>query len=448
MTQPMPDLPHRLAFGLLTAAFIASGLDAYLLFNVPFIWLSYLFALMALPFLRSAEVNYTGIAPYLAFLLWAVVATGIGISNLEEPLEPADLVFIGIRFARLLCFICVLFIAIKFMQTRRDVSAFTLVVIGVGTVFALVAMYFYHAQLNGLPEINRNRAGTSGDDWVQVPVFTYPFHRLLGTFREPGLYIEWILLPFFLAIQHSWRSRIIMVCAGVMLGSIFLTGSLLGLLIVMATAGLAMTGWALGTRKSINYRCFGAFLVGVGIFALGVKGMPYTHGYRISDTSQLHAGQLIMLVVEDRLLPLAQSGMKAESRAYIQEATKDFKISLSGEGVGISNLQLGRLLESDEPGSFLNLYLNTLTSTGIVGLLLLGGALVFPLLQREGTRPRLLYLKNHAIWMAALYGAYLMTFYSTIEELTFGFAMATALILQVARTATGPLLNANSSEGS
>ncbi|WP_156406236.1 hypothetical protein [Hydrogenophaga sp. Root209] len=427
----------QIASTLIVASFIASGLDAYQFFNIPSTWYSYLIALIAMLFLPQRLSNHRAITFYLLFFAWAMTTTCVALVNLTSSLTLQDLMFILIRFLKLFFFISTLFIYFNFFNSREDIIPFISAVIYIGAIFAAIALYIYVAQVAGLPEFERNRMGTGGDLVASKPIFTYPFHRLLGTFREPGLYVEWILLPYFLSVQFIWRSRIIALCSGLMLGSIFLTGSLLGIVIVASTGGLAILSWTIDSRKIVNYRYFASIFIALSIFSVLVDGQKDTHGYRIADTSHMHAGQLVMLIIEDRVKPLAQSGMQAENRAYLSKAIDFYTVNLTGIGLGISNLQLANALKSKLPGSFLSLYTNALVSTGIIGIFLLSVSLVFPLLEKKiGETAKILYLKDSAIWLLCLYVAYFLTFYATIEELSYGFAITTALILQIAHIIT------------
>ena len=69
-------------------------------------------------------------------------------------------------------------------------------------IISLVSLYIYFAQIFDLPEFVRNRSGTNliGNP-VQTTFWPYQNHRLLGTFREPLLFVSFITPLYLLTLK-------------------------------------------------------------------------------------------------------------------------------------------------------------------------------------------------------------------------------------------------------
>ena len=69
-------------------------------------------------------------------------------------------------------------------------------------IISLLSLYIYFAQIYDLPEFTRNRSGTNllGSS-LQTTFWPYQHHRLLGTFREPLLFVSFIT-PIYLLILN------------------------------------------------------------------------------------------------------------------------------------------------------------------------------------------------------------------------------------------------------
>ena len=71
-------------------------------------------------------------------------------------------------------------------------------------IISLVSLYIYFAQIFDLPELNRNRSGTNliGNP-IQTTFWPYEHHRLLGTFREPLLFVSFITPLYLLTLKFK-----------------------------------------------------------------------------------------------------------------------------------------------------------------------------------------------------------------------------------------------------
>lgn len=69
---------------------------------------------------------------------------------------------------------------------------------------SLVSLYVYFAQIFDFPELNRNRSGTNllGNS-LQTTFWPYQSHRLLGTFREPLLFVSFISPLYLLTLKFK-----------------------------------------------------------------------------------------------------------------------------------------------------------------------------------------------------------------------------------------------------
>jgi hypothetical protein len=101
------------------------------------------------------------------------------------------------------------------------------------SIVLFIGIYIYLAQILDFWEPLRNRIGTGGQNFIESSVsFSYAFHRLLGTFREPSHFAEWIVGPLLIVLSKLKSSpnkyRLILAALGIV--CLILSGSLLGIL--------------------------------------------------------------------------------------------------------------------------------------------------------------------------------------------------------------------------
>jgi len=405
---------------LFIVAFTASGLGAYSLGFFPYQWLAFGLAFAAL--VEAARARTLAQPPvtlllYLLLLTWAGAVTLFQL-NAGEWLWP-EWRFALLRICKIAGFAVVLWCTYTIVRRYSlDVLADSIVTVGV--VMSVVALYYYFAQLNGWPELPRNRPGVTGGD--QAVVFTYPFHRLLGTFLEPSLFADWMLLPMFLAWYRLrdggrwWDGRL-----GVILGAVLLTGSIAAYSALAAAFATIAILWLAKRTLSLTVLC--NLVLGVAILLSCLQGYKHTNGYHIKDTSGFSSIELLAVMLAERFGSLVGEGVTTSNRGYLYKYSSQTPVSATGEGLGIANLKLAEALDSKQPASFLNLYLAMLFGAGWIGLALLGSAMAWPLLRiaRWSTL-----VANAEI--IAMYAAYLVMFLAVADELTFSFAVVVGIV--------------------
>ena len=409
-------------------ALVCNALGAYSLSGIPLPWIGQAtITAAALVALLSGRVQRVpGSGGLFLYFAWAVACTAVNAavtdySLLMPPLATTPYpIFLLLRFFNLVAFGAALYVTLWLLRRGRE-EQLTRTLVAVGTGVALVAIYIYLAQIYGLPELPRNRMGTSGG--AQITKFAYAFHRAMGTFREPGPLAAWLVVPIMLAFARGWVVR--NVPALLMSVALFLTGSLAGI----PAAGIGILGAILvsGPLRPARIR----LLLGVGIVvALALTGFRLL---TVEDTS-------LFSVLGARMGNMLEKGMEGSSRIDIYRALDSMPPEVVGVGLGHANLLLTRAAGDDVVTSFLSLYLATLYSLGILGLLLLLWFLSVPLLLairhwcRLNTDPV-------AFWSLAGYLAWLVMFAFRSDELPFMFAVVTALLLNSLRP-QGPVTHA------
>jgi len=268
----------------------------------------------------------------------------------------------------------------------------------------------------------RTRMGTSGGE--QSTVFTYAFHRAMGSFREPSHLALWLVVPFFLSFLIPQKSKGILF--SILIGSvILLTGSLTGILSILIASISAYL--LIGRFKLIStYRNFirplGILFLGLGIFALVV------HSNSESSAS-------LFAVIKERVSPIIESGMTASNRGGIYDWVQSNTIPLLGHGLGNANIFYSHDINSDLMASFLNLFITILLSGGYVGILLLFIFFMTPiyLVLKSGVA------RNPAencymLYILSAYLAWIIIYLVHSEEVNLMFAIPYALLVFLSKS--------------
>ena len=255
------------------------------------------------------------------------------------------------------------------MQRYRHEVFKTLVTIG--GIVALAAIYIYVAQVFTLWEPPRTRIGTQGEE--QRTIFSYAFHRAMGTFREPSHLAEWMLVPFLVSLlQNQLRSFVWPMLMG---SVILLTGSLTGILggvLGFAIATLILNPIRLSTLKLTVAL---VIIAGISYVLFSVLVVSY------SDTNTD-----LFSVIWDRVQPIFEGGMGASNRGYVYEYFATEPIPAVGQGLGNAGLYFSNYCGTELVTSLLSLYFSTLYSTGYVGLVLLSASFELILAMRKTSR--------------------------------------------------------------
>jgi hypothetical protein len=415
----LTELPyHRAGLLVLTAMYVGTPLAAYAVGPVPLQWLVQLMVLAAAGFLLLGKrlSPVPGMGPFPWLVGWAAVVT-LGNAMLYDysAYMPALAttpypIYLALRFLNLLSFAAAVGLTYWVLQCGyRDVMLRRIV--WTGSVFALIGIYIYFAQVNGWWEPGRTRLGTGGGS--QATAFAYAFHRAMGTFREPSHFAEWLVLPFLLSFAYRGWGRNLHI--GVMAAALLLTGSLTGVAGVMGgLAGAVLLG---------NPFRAGRLKLVVRLGAAGLLGLVAFNALVVSNRS---SSTSIIQVFSDRIVPILEGGIGQSNRGSVYDYIGERPLPLVGAGLGNANLVFS--IDSETPiiTSFLSIYVNTWLSLGVVGMALLLVLLGMPVLRlvrqpRFRTDPELMPL------MAAYLG-WLLMFAIHSEELSLTFGLLFGLM--------------------
>jgi hypothetical protein len=391
------------------ANFSLFALASYAVLDVPLQWLAHIGVLCGLFYitLRDRIPLSSGVLLFIGFCFWITVVTGLHFLFNEQATVMPKLattslpIYLGLRFLTLFAFFGWWMVAHWLLQKGYR-GKLTEGIVLLGALISLYSLYVYYAQTHGWPELPRSRVGTSGH--AQKTVFTYAFHRAMGTFREPSHLAEWLILPFFLGLDQArsvnWRTMI-------MGTTLLLTGSLTG--IIGAAAGLAGALVVASVLRARELAKVARTLLLICLTPLLFSG--FVASYDAGTVNLIGA-------LSDRITPiLMDETMQSSNRDYVYHYFNNTEMSAWGEGLGLSNLHFSKALEIEATSSFLSLYINTALSGGYVGIVLLILFLALPLLQNLG---------RASVMITGAYIAWLIAFAVHAEEFMapFGVIMA------------------------
>jgi O-Antigen ligase len=408
----------RAAVAVFTAIFAGSALGAYAAGPVPVQWLVQLLAIGAAGFLllgnRLGPVP--GLGPFPWMLGWGAVVTLANVMLFDYParMPPGATspypVYVALRFMNLLSFAAAAALVVWLLRRgHREVVVRRIV--WTGSMVAAAGIYIYFAQVNGWWEPGRTRMGTAGGE--QAVAFAYAFHRAMGTFREPSHFAEWLVLPFLLSFTYRARGRNVHVA--LMAVALLLTGSLTGMAGVLGgLAGAVMLG---NPFRPDRIKLMARLALAGTLAFLGFNALVVSN--RSNDTN-------LFEVFRDRIIPILGGGLGESNRGYVYEYTASRPLPFVGSGLGNAQLEFSAASGNTIISSFLNLYLSTWLSLGVVGIVLLALLLGIPVLRlarqpRYRTAPELMPL------MAAYLG-WLLMFVVHSEELTLQFGLLFGLV--------------------
>lgn len=412
----------RITFAGFATALVLDGLAAYSVGPLPLPWIGkFLILTLAFGLLSVSRFPlYPGAALVVLVVLWSWLSTAVGTLQMDyaqmmPPLATSGYpLFLILRVANLMAFAAMVFLVWWLCAHGYRAHVIRMVVL-LGTVLATIAIYIYVAQITGLPEPARSRVGTSGEE--QATVFTYAFHRAMGTFREPSHLAEWLVAPLVLSfVSRRSSASVEKLLMGV---ALLLTGSLTGLAgFAAALAVVLSAGFLLGR---VQWRT---------VFDLGVLLLIAGAGFSIIARDYAGGSADLFRVVLDRIGPILEYGIEASNRDYIYSYMDEMDLSLVGVGLGNANLLLSEYLGSQATASFLSLYFQTASATGLVGLTLLITLLSVPVIAlfvRRGLRT-----DDGAPWLLGAYVAWLVMFSVNSEELNTLFGVVFALVAYAA----------------
>ncbi|OPX84858.1 MAG: hypothetical protein A4E53_03691 [Pelotomaculum sp. PtaB.Bin104] len=399
------------------ALLVGNALGAYNIGFIPIQWLVQLGLISIIIHIGFTRKLYTveGTNALLWLFFWTIFVTTVNVIFGDYPslMSPNSTIpytfFIYLRILVLLSFISAIYI-IYWLLVRGYQDSVIIWTVRIGTFVSIVAIYIYIAQIYGLPEPPRNRLGTGGGE--QSVIFSYAFHRAMGTFREPSHLAEWLVVPFFLSLRKGLLNL-----HTVLIGlALFLTGSLTG--IIGSALGFAGAIIISNPFKRSSLKILLRLTIAILIALVFFNAIAVSYG----------AGQTnLFQVISERMAPiLFGGGMKVSDRDYIYQYLATTSLPLLGSGIGNANLLLSQYLESGLVTSFLSLYFNFMYSAGILGTILLTYFLLRPIV-------KILIIKKirrnkQILFILAAYLSYLVMFAVNSEEFSMMFAVAFALL--------------------
>jgi hypothetical protein len=418
--QPVDPLT-RWALAVYTASLAAEALQAYAVRGVSLPWMGQCLTLAFVAFLllQTRLVRVPGLAILGLLLAWGSVVTLANSTNGQfENLMPVYAttpypVFVALRLVSISAFGAQIYL-VYWLLARGCLAAVIKRTTVVAVIMAALAIYIYVAQLNGLPVPPRTRLGTSGNQ--HLGVYTYAFHRAVGTFQEPGDLASWLVLPLFFGFFG--RNRLVTVGGSLIAAALLLTGSLAAIAgSLMGVAGALVLLWPF---RSISLaRALQICL------ALGAAAMIFHFVAAANEDGSTD----LLAVLGDRLRPILNDGIEVSNRDYIYHYVASTPFPPIGVGFGNSNLLLTFFLGSPVMVSFLSVYFMVLYSTGYVGMTLLVMFLLAPLkgvvrrrLGQNLTRP------GGLLALTAVYVTYLVMIGFRAEEFPASFGTIYAVL--------------------
>ena len=397
---------------------LVSALGAYSLGSIPIeiigsvAWIFLLILLMLTG--KAVQFSPLFVMSFLLFSGWTSFVTGYNVlvSPANVPIQMTTPLFgyLLLRLFGLFAFAAV--VMVVFYSVNKlgyDLVARRIVVSGV--IVSVISLYIYLAQIHGWPEPTRTRMGTSGGG--QSTVFSYAFHRAMGTFREPSHFAEWFIIPLFLSFQIKMRR--IVIARILMASCLLLTGSLTG--IASAVIGISYAVFLTLASGRIHRK-------GVVQIAAIVVFSSVIFNFLVQPYSGNSAS--LFSVIYDRLQPILDGGMTASNRGYVYEYMNSIPAPILGSGMGLSNLNFAESISSAFPVSFLSLYFNIYYSAGILGLILLVLLLAIPFVPTQRLSFR---ISSYPGPLVGAYVAWLVTFAVHSEELSVSFGIIYGLML-------------------
>jgi hypothetical protein len=386
---------------LFAAGAFFDTLEAYSLAFIPLPWAATIFYLAAalIPVLLTGKLTMpNGTWLIFLYLLWSILALSLYLAANGLPIMP-DLattsfpVYLTLRFLSVAVFVAVVVVC-YWLVRRGALEKIIRIQIALLMFVSMAALYIYAAQTFGFWEPPRNRMGTGGQDFLsQDVVFTFAFHRALGTFLEPSHLAEWIagvvifLLPVMtLCVRPLAKWAIIFLA----FAAIALSGSLLGVLSL--TAGfLALLILQKGWRQLVNLTVSLAAIVFIIVIANAALGID------------------IVGSVAPRIVEITEGGIGATNRAYIYYNLSDVPLTFLGYGLGVGPILASAAMGSDFVVAILNLFLSVTYDAGLVGLICISiyFSLPFVLAFRLGIFGTPLVagcLASHVTWIVAYLG--------------------------------------------
>jgi hypothetical protein len=396
------------------------------LFSVPLSWISgflpLIYCLRSRRFFLIANKLSIVVFSTILLLLLGVLFNSINIFEYMK-IFPENTtsnygIYVALRYLNFFIFISVVVLTYIAASDLGDLMVQNLIY-KIGVIVSIYALYVYIAHFVGFPELlPRSRLGTGGGE--QSVVFTYAFHRAVGSFREPSHLAEWLILP--LALSFVNRQKFHLIGQTLIGATILLTGSLTGILSV-AGGFVIMSALfvCLIFARKIQLKSAAPLLRGILMNLVVVTALFLFVNFLLDG--------LLTDVVFSRASVVYLDGLGASNRDYVYEYLDSVSIApFVGAGFGNPQIQLAGHVGADEVASLLNLYLNVSLSVGVAGVILLVLVLLYPIFILMSKIGKIENIFEIFVLFVA-YMAWLIAFSVHSEELSLMFAVLYGLII-------------------
>lgn len=177
--------------------FLLIFLEAYQIFSIPLSWIG-----LSLIFLYSFNFKniFTTNPSLKVLLIGFVILIIIDLSFIASNPQLLNIQYFVLRIFNIISFV-VLFILFKNNDVIQDLK-FDNKIKNFITIFSVLCIYIYFAQIFDLFEPIRNRSNTSVySNSLQTTFWPEASHRALGTFREPSYLVSYFLPLIYLHIK-------------------------------------------------------------------------------------------------------------------------------------------------------------------------------------------------------------------------------------------------------
>ncbi len=177
------------------------SLDAYSFFNIPLQWVGLaflsLFLLINLKFIKTRfnSIIYLFGALFFLPIVFEIISDNTLLANLSYQL----------RIFNFVTFLMAFYVSLTFFENINN-ETFLDYLEKFLVLISLLAIYIFFSQIFDLYEPIRNRSNTSyrGSISIQTTFWPYEPHRAMSTFREPVLFISYMIpLSFILFFQKN-----------------------------------------------------------------------------------------------------------------------------------------------------------------------------------------------------------------------------------------------------
>ena len=379
--------------------------DSYNFFSIPIPWLGILLCTL------TCFSNQLMPFPKLFYSMILLIFILIIITYIKFEYNNAPLNFIAVRFFNILAFLIILNYFASQNYQNKNFLYLEKNLVNIGLFFSSIAILLFFIQMFNLQGINfidllRNRLTTGGGETYTLKYNynfddQYVYYRAIGTFREPSLLVNALILPFFLSIKNNRFFS--MVVIGL---SIYLTYSLA--MFFAICFGLVSSFIVIYRKKLISKN----FILPL-FFLIFLIFIFFKFGPEFSN------------IYIERLAHLSEN----DSRDYIY---KNLEIILGdylfGNGVGYGFFKLAEhILGSIEvPVSFLSLPLNIWSSGGVLSLII-----IFYLILSHNILTLINFksFNRDLFFLIVPLNVFLILYFSSFEELHIWHAIALGMYL-------------------